>query len=199
MYVAIYCRTSTANQEKGMEAQRRALVEFCKSKGIENYKVFEDFGVSGSKSSRPALNEMMKKVNEGSVASVIVYSFSRFARSTKHLLSALELFREKKVGFVSITENVDTSSPMGRAFFTIISAISQLERELISERVKNGLKNARAKGSKLGRPKQRNTELIVSLRSQGYTYKQIRSLLGVGHGTITSAIKESDSKESSEE
>jgi DNA invertase Pin-like site-specific DNA recombinase len=196
MYVAIYCRTSTGTQEKGLEAQRRALLEYCKSKGIVNYKVFEDFGVSGAKSSRPALNKMMRKVNDGEVSSVVVYSFSRFARSTKHLLGALETFKEKDVGFISITESVDTFSPMGRAFFTIISAISQLERELISERVKNGLKNAKAKGSQLGRPKTHNTELIVSLRRQGYTYKQIRDLLGVGHGTITSAIKEADGNES---
>lgn len=136
MKTVLYCRTSTGMQEKGLEAQRRALIDYCKSKRISNYEVFEDSGVSGAKSSRPALNQVMKEVNSGQVSTVIVYSFSRFARSTKHLLNALEVFKGKQVGFISITENVDTSSPMGRAFFTIISAISQLERDLISERVK---------------------------------------------------------------
>ncbi len=190
MFVAIYCRTSTGMQEKGLESQRRALIDYCKSKGFKNYKVFEDSGVSGTKSSRPALNEMMKSVESGNVSKVMVYSFSRFARSTKHLLEALELFKDKEVDFISITENVDTSSPVGRAFFTIISAISQLERDLISERVKNGMKNAKAKGVPIGREKTRPVEKIISLREKGYTYKEISKLLDVSEGTIRNSIKE---------
>ena len=190
MFVAIYCRTSTGMQEKGLESQRRALIDYCKSRGIKNYKVFEDSGISGTKSSRPALNEMMKCVENGVVSKVMVYSFSRFARSTKHLLEALELFKDKRVDFISITENVDTSSPVGRAFFTIISAISQLERDLISERVKNGMKNAKAKGVPIGREKTRPVEKIISLREKGYTYKEISKLLDVSEGTIRNSIKE---------
>lgn len=190
MYVAIYCRTSTGMQEKGLEAQRRALIDFCEKRSIQDYKIFEDSGVSGTKSSRPALNEMMDSISKGEVSTVMVYSFSRFARSTKHLLEALEIFKSKGVDFISITENVDTSTPLGRAFFTIISAISQLERDLISERVKNGMKNAKAKGVPIGREKTRPVENIISLREKGYTYKEISKLLDVSEGTIRNSIKE---------
>jgi site-specific DNA recombinase len=91
--VALYVRTSTDKQEKGLEAQIRVLEEYCKSKGILNYQVYQDFGISGSKSSRPQLDQMMKDVRDEKISTVIVYSFSRFARSTKHLLDALDEFQ----------------------------------------------------------------------------------------------------------
>lgn len=189
--VAIYCRTSTNMQQTGLESQRRALKDYCKQRGITEFVIYEDSGISGTKRERPALNAMMLEVIEGNVEKVIVYSFSRFARSTSHLLEALETFKASGTEFISLSEQLDTSTPMGVAFFTVISAISQLERDLISERVKNGMKNAKAKGKKVGRPKTRNTDLIMSLRAKGYTYNQIRELLGIGHGTITNAIRES--------
>lgn len=193
--VAIYSRTSTNMQQSGLEAQQRALVEYCKAKGIHSYESYQDSGVSGTRSSRPELDRLMNDVREGRIKTVVVYSFSRFARSTKFLIDSLEEFNERKVNFISLSENVDLSTAIGRAMFTIISAIATLERDLIAERVKNGLANAKAKGKTLGRPKTRNTELIVSLRKKGYTYKQIRELLGVGHGTITNALKESHKKD----
>lgn len=193
--VAIYCRTSTNMQENGLEAQRRALVEYCKLRNIKNYTLYEDSGVSGTKSSRPSLDRMMKSVRAGEVETVVVYSFSRFARSTKHLIDVLEEFELHKVNFISLSEQVDLSTAIGKAMYTIISAIAALERDLISERVKNGMKNARAKGRQMGRPRTRNTELIVSLRKKGYTYNQIRELIKVGHGTITNALRESHRKD----
>lgn len=189
MKVAIYTRTSTDRQQSGLEAQKRALEEFCKARGITEYLVFEDFGVSGTKNSRPELDRLMVNVRNGSVNTVIVYSFSRFARSTKFLLDTLEEFGKLKVNFISLSENVDLSTAIGKAMFTIISAIATLERDLISERVKNGLVNARAKGKKIGRPVKVNQELIVTLKSEGYTYRQIGKMLGVGQGSITKALK----------
>jgi DNA invertase Pin-like site-specific DNA recombinase len=105
------------------------------------------------KSSRPEFNRMMEQVRAGEIGTVLVYSFSRFARSTKHLIEALEEFNRLGVAFISRTEQIDTSTPIGKAMFTIISAMAQLERDLTAERVKNGLKNAVAKGKTLGRPK----------------------------------------------
>ncbi len=113
----------------------------------------------------------MFAVKRKEVSQVIVYSFSRFARSTSHLLRALEEFKTYKTSFISISEKLDTETPMGQAIFTIISAIAQLERELIAERVKSGLKNAKAKGKKLGRKKDRNSKLIRELASQGMSYR----------------------------
>lgn len=188
--VAIYCRTSTNMQQSSLESQKRTLVEYCKSKQIRNYELYEDFGVSGIKSSRPELDRLMKEVRKGKVGTVIVYSFSRFARSTKFLLDSLEEFNELEVNFVSLSENVDLSTAIGKAMFTIISAIAALERDLISERVKNGMKNARAKGRQIGREKTRPTEAILALRSKGYTYKQIAKKLKVSEGTVGNSIKD---------
>lgn len=187
---ALYLRTSTDRQDSGLEAQERALLDFCKSRKITNFEIYRERGISGKRTTRPELDRLMKDVHEGNVQEVIVYSFSRFARSTKHLLEALETFKEFNVDFISITENIDTSTPMGRAFFTVISAISQLERELIVERVKNGLKNAAAHGRFPGRPRSREPEPIITLRQKGLTYRQIAEVLGVGHSTIYRVIKE---------
>ncbi len=189
MWTAIYLRTSTNRQEKGLEAQRRELIAYCRDKGIDEYQIYEDAGVSGAKSKRPALDALMIDCRQGKVKTVIVYSFSRFARSTVHLLAALEEFQRLNVGFISQSENLDTTSAMGRAFFTIISAISQLERELVSERVRVGLNNAKAKGKRIGRPKTRPSELIRALRREGRTYQEIGRLAKCSQGAITDELK----------
>jgi DNA invertase Pin-like site-specific DNA recombinase len=189
MKVALYSRVSTSFQKSGLESQRRALEDFCRVKGIAEYEVFEDFNVSGSKSSRPQLDKMMKEVREGKFNSVIVYSFSRFARSTKFLMDSLEEFSLLKVNFVSISENLDLSSAIGRAMFTIIAAISALERELISEKVKCGLANAKAKGRRIGRPQVVPDELIMTLINEGYKYREISKMLNISQGSITDAKK----------
>jgi DNA invertase Pin-like site-specific DNA recombinase len=102
--VACYCRVSTGNQFSGLEAQVRALREYCNRNGISDYVIYEDENQSGVKQSRPALDRMMKDVREGMIEKVIVYSFSRYARSVTHLLRALEEFKNLKIGFVSITD-----------------------------------------------------------------------------------------------
>lgn len=196
MRVAIYCRVSTEKQQNGLEAQRRALEDYCKARGITDYLIFEDSGVSGTKCSRPELDKLMNSVRVGEVDTVVVYSFSRFARSTKFLLDALDEFAYLKVNFISLSENVDLSSAIGKAMFTIISAIASLERDLISERVKTGMINARAKGKKIGRPKKVQYDLIVTLRDEGYTYREISKMLGIGQGSITTALKKSAQKSS---
>lgn len=117
--VALYCRVSTDRQGNGLEAQRRALEGHCKANGIMDYVIFQDENVSGAKASRPALDHLMEAVRQREIAAVIVYSFSRFARSTHHLLAALEEFNQQQVAFISVTENVDTSSAVGKALFTI--------------------------------------------------------------------------------
>lgn len=197
--VALYSRVSTDKQEKGLQSQTRSLLEFCKSRGIENYEVFEDFNVSGTKSSRPQLDRMMTEVREGKIESVVVYSFSRFARSTKFLLDSLEEFSLLKVNFVSLSENVDLSSAIGRAMFTIISAISALERDLISERVRNGMVNAKAKGKKIGRPQTINDDLVATLRAENYSYREISKMLNIGQGSITAAVRRAAQKSKSSE
>jgi DNA invertase Pin-like site-specific DNA recombinase len=185
----LYCRTSTLMQEKGLDAQARALRRYCSEKGITDYVIYEDDGISGTKDSRPALNKMMAEVNEGKVERVIVYSFSRYARSTSHLLKALEIFKRLNVAFVSITENIDTNTPLGVAVFSIISALAQLERDLISERVKNGLRAAKERGVHIGRKKIRPSQLIRTLRKSGLTYRKIAEIAKISQGCVGAEMR----------
>lgn len=180
---------STGNQSAGLEAQVRALREYCVRNSISNYVIYEDENQSGVKQSRPSLDRMMKDVREGLIEKVIVYSFSRYARSVTHLLRALEEFRKMNVGFVSITESIDTNTPLGAAVFTILGAVAQLERDLIAERVRNGLANARAKGVRLGRLKTRDSDLIRKLRPSGMTYRQIASISKCSAGAVSAELR----------
>lgn len=189
---ALYCRTSTDKQSKGLEAQATALLDYCKRNNITNYILYQDFGISGAVavSSRPQLKQLMDACNAGTISAVICYSFSRFARSTKHLLAALEEFQSLGIRFISITEQIDTNSAIGNAFFTIVAAMAQLERELISERVKCGLNNAKSKGKHLGRPKvYDNSKLILELCSKGYSYSEVAKLTSCSPATVCRIMK----------
>lgn len=137
----------------------------------------------------------MAEVRSGKIERVVVYSFSRFARSTTQLLSALEEFRLLNVEFVSLSEQVDTSSAIGKALFTIISAIATLERDLVSERVKNGMVSAKAKGKRIGRPSTVKPELIMTLYRENYTQREIAKMLNIGQATVARAIKKHDPKQ----
>lgn len=191
MITAIYIRTSTSHQCHGYESQERALINHCQKNGIENFRLFGDKGVSGVKASRPALDEMIALIDAGEVETVLVYSFSRMARSTIHLLKLLEKFQSTNTNFISITENIQGDSPLGRAFFTVCAAMSQLERELIIERVTNGLANAKAKGVKLGAKKKRNSTLIRELLSTGiYTQTKIAKITGTSRTSVYREVKE---------
>lgn len=187
---ALYCRVSTGNQGTGLEAQVRALRNYCLQKGINNFLLFQDENQSGVKSSRPALDKMMKAVRSREINRVIVYSFSRYARSTTHLLSALEEFKKLSVEFVSISENIETNSPLGVAIFSILGAVAQLERDILIERVKNGLANAKAKGVKLGRAKTRDSELIRKLYLTGVTYREIGRIAKCSSGAVSAEVRD---------
>jgi DNA invertase Pin-like site-specific DNA recombinase len=156
-----YARTSTDMQATGLESQVRLLRTYFEREGITDFEIVFDDGISGTKSSRPGLDRLMNAVRNNEVSMVVVPAFSRFARSTTHLLNALSVFKERGVGFVSLSEKIDTNTPVGVAIFSILAAVSQLERDLIAERVKVGLANARAKGKHIGRAKLRDSEDVV--------------------------------------
>lgn len=183
--IACYARVSTVDQSTGMESQVRVLKQYCEQNNIKDVEFFTDEGVSGTKSSRPALDRMMAAVEADEITSVVVYSFSRFARSTTHLLNALQIFKKKGVHFVSLTEKIDTNSAVGIAIFSILASISQLERDLIADRVKIGLANARAKGKLIGRKKMRDSDLIRKLLKAGMSYRNISVVAKCSHGSVS--------------
>jgi len=173
MKVALYLRVSTSDQSVDM--QLSDLRRYCEQRGFGIYKEYCDEGISGTKDRRPALDELMGDAKKKKFDAVLCWRFDRFARSAKHLVTALEEFRHFGIDFISYQENIDTSSPLGKAIFTIVSAIAELERNIIVERVKAGIRRAREKGKRLGRPKRAdlNVSELQKMRDQGLSFKKI--------------------------
>jgi DNA invertase Pin-like site-specific DNA recombinase len=148
--VAIYARVSTTDQT--CENQLRDLRDYCRARAWQEVAEYIDEGASGTTDRRPALDRLMTTVKARRVDVVVVAAFDRFSRSVRHLVETLEHFRHLRIEFISLREQIDTGSPIGQALFTIIAAIAELERTLLVERVKAGLRRARAQGKHLGRP-----------------------------------------------
>ena len=129
MRTAIYARVSTKDQS--CDLQLRDLRAYCVARKLTIAHEYVDIGQSGAKDSRPELNVLMADARKRKIDLIIAWRFDRFARSTKHLLLSLEEFRSLGIQFISYQENIDTSSPLGQALFTIISAVAQLEWDLI--------------------------------------------------------------------
>jgi DNA invertase Pin-like site-specific DNA recombinase len=184
MRVAIYARVSTANNGQNPEMQLRELREYCQHRGLELVGEYADAGISGAKDSRPELNRLNADARRRRFDAVVVWKFDRFARSVSHLLRALEEFRSLGIEFVSLSEQVDTSTPTGKMVFTVLGAVAELERSLIAERVRAGLRNARAKGKRLGRPRKAlDAHRIARLRREGASWRAVGVALGVSTTT----------------
>jgi DNA invertase Pin-like site-specific DNA recombinase len=168
--------------------QLREMRDYCDRRKWDT-EVFSDHGFSGAKESRPRLDELMKECRRGKWDVVLVYRFDRFARSLKQLILALEEFQNIGVQFVSLHEQVDTTTPAGRMLFQIIGAMAEFERELTRGRVISGIANARAKGVKLGRRRaDANTEKITQRRAQGASWEEIGRELGISRMTAQRAL-----------
>ena len=156
---------------------------------------YVDLGISGAKEKRPELDRLIADAHHRHFDAVVVWRFDRFARSVSHLLRALETFRVLGIEFVSLSEQVDTSTPTGKMIFTVLGAVAELERSLIVERVKAGLRNARAKGKHLGRPRKlRDATEIKRLRVQGVSWRAIGKKLGVAPATALKSAARPDKK-----
>ncbi len=187
--IAIYARVSTTDQST--ESQLLDLRRYTRERGWNIYKEYVDEGISGTKDSRPALNGLMNDAKKRRFDVVLVWRFDRFARSTKHLILALEEFKNLGIDFVSYQENIDTSSPLGSAIFTIISAVAQLERDIIAERVKAGLRRAKENGKRLGRPigSAQDAGTIHKLKSEGLSVRQIAEALQTSKSTVARLLQ----------
>src|ERR1700732_3183949 len=190
---AIYARVSTLNGQNP-DVQTREIEEYCQRREFEIFSVYVDRGVSGKKDSRPQLNRMMEDAHQRRFDVVVVARFDRFARSVSHLLRALETFNALGIQFVSLAEQVDTSTPTGKMIFTVLGAVSELERNLIVERVHAGLRHAKAKGKRLGRPRKMvDAVRIAALRKNGKSWRKIAREMKLSVGTVFAAAQ-SDSE-----
>ena len=187
-YCAVYLRVSTSSQELGMESQERAIKAYLDLNQITEYKIFSDLGHSGSKSSRPGLDEMLREVTSGKITYVVTFSLSRLGRNVRHLLELIEVFRKHDTVFVSITEKID-NSPVGKLLLAILGALSEMELQNTRSRVLSGLANARAKGIQLGRKKTINDELILELHSKNYNQNEIAQLVKCHPSTVSKILK----------
>jgi len=183
--VAIYARVSTTNHGQDVSMQTRELRDYCERRGWTVAGEYVDAGVSGAKDHRPELDRLMADAHKRQFDVVAVWKFDRFARSVSHLLRALDTFRVLGIEFVSLSESLDTATPAGRMVFTVLGAVAELERSLIAERVRAGLRNAKAKGRKLGRPRVAvDATRVTRLRASGLSWPKIARELGVSVGTV---------------
>ena len=187
--VALYARISTVTKGQDVETQLIPLRQWAELKGYSVFREYIDVGISGSKERRPALDLLMKDAKQHRFDIVAVARFDRFARSVKHLLAALATFESLQIDFISLNESIDTTTPMGKAVFTILGAIAELERNLIRERVLAGLARARREGKHFGRPLSEDAKHIdpaevVGRIQQQETIYQIAKFYGVARSTI---------------
>ena len=184
--VGLYARVSTRNNGQNPETQLLALREYAQARGMAIVGEYVDVGISGSKERRPALDRLMEDARRRRIDSVLVARFDRFARSTRHLVLALEEFGALGVDFISLSEAVDTSTPMGKMVFTVIGAVAELERSLIRERVTMGVKRAQAEGKRIGRPAGTKAPVrkIRRLKVEGLSIRDIAAQVSVSKSTV---------------
>jgi DNA invertase Pin-like site-specific DNA recombinase len=188
MRVAIYARVSTLHGQNP-EMQLDELREYATRREWTVVDSYVDEGVSGSKESRPELNRLMADAHRRRFDAVLVWKIDRFGRSLKHLVNAIADLAAYGVAFVSLRDNLDLSTPSGRLMFQIIGAMAEFERSLIQERVRAGLRNARAKGKKFGRPRvQVDAASIAALRSGGFSWARVCRTLNLSKGTAQRAF-----------
>ena len=162
-----------------------------RARDLEIAGEYVDIGISGSKEKRPSLDRLMTDARRRRFDAILVARFDRFARSTRHLVLALEEFNALGIDFISLSESVDTSTPMGKMVYTVIAAVAELERSLIRERVVMGINRARASGKRLGRPSgsRADIEKISKLRDRGLSLREIASQTGVSKSTVSRLLK----------
>lgn len=185
-------RGDTDVYDQDPSVQEQPLRDLIGQRGWTLYRIYSD-RASGAKEKRPGLAALMADARRRLFDVVIVFRFDRFARSTKQLILALEEFRALGIEFVSYQEALDTSTPMGKAMFTIIAAMAELERNVIRERVLAGVEYAKRNGTKSGKPIGRPRAIFsrdeaVRLREQGTSLRRIARKLGVGEGTVRRAL-----------
>ena len=185
---AIYYRVSTTDQN--VDGQLDELRSYAEKRDFASEE-FIDQGVSGAARNRPELDRLMGGVRQRKFDVVLVWAFDRFARSTSHLVTTLEELEALGVDFVSYSQQIDTTTPSGKLTFTVLAAIAEFERSMISERVKTGMAAAKKRGRHLGRPHlaKAKAEKIRQLRESGLSFRKIADQINVSVGTAVAYCK----------
>jgi len=189
--IAIYCRVSTNQQDT--ESQRNECRAYAERCGYEIVEVYED-KISGmtSKDDRPELSRLLTDAFSRKFSTIIVYSIDRLGRSLKHCLEILETLKSHHCDFVSITQNLDTSTPTGVLLFNLLAVLANYERTMILERTALGRARAKARGVKFGRPSSYSENVanaVRMLRAKGAGIREIQKSLGLGAGTVYKALR----------
>lgn len=184
MRVALYARVST-KKDQDPELQLEALRRHAGQRGFTVVDEYTDRGISGAIVKRPELDRLMRDAWDGRFMGVLVWKFDRFARSLSHLLQGIDTFSRLGIEFISLTEQFDTSTPIGKAMLAVVGAMGQLERDLIRERVIAGIERAKEKGTRLGRkPRDLDAERVRVLLQAGYSWRRIARTLKVPIATL---------------
>jgi DNA invertase Pin-like site-specific DNA recombinase len=183
----LYVRVSTPDQS--IEPQLLDLRQMAAARGYEIVREYSD-KLSGTKSKRPGLDALLSDAQRHRFDVVMVWAFDRMARSVRHFLEVLDELNHLNIEFVSFRESVDTSGPLGRAMVVIVGAIAELERNLIVERVKAGMRRAKLDGRQIGRSRlHMNREQIVHDRRSGMSLTQVAKKHGISRASVCRVMK----------
>lgn len=192
MKFGLYARVSTADKRQDPELQLKGLREYARARDWNVFDEYVDIGESGSKDRRPELDRLMEDARKRQIDGILIWKLDRFGRSLKSLLTVLEELRILGVQFVSYTENIDFSTPAGRAMVSLIGVFAEFERDLIRERVKAGMQNAKSKGIRVGRRPLIDTKLlraVADMTDRGMSTRRISKALGVSKSLVHKALK----------
>ena len=185
--VALYLRVSTLDQHP--ETQLHDLRAMAQQRGFQIVAEFTD-RISGTKAKRPGLDELLREARRGRFQVVLVWASDRIARSVRHFLEVLDELNHLNIEYVSFRENLDTGGPLGRAVVIIIGAIAELERNLIVERVRAGMRRARLEGRHIGRrPLDIDHVAVLRERDRGQILSEIAATHRVSRATVSRIIK----------
>ena len=185
---ALYLRGSTLDQHP--ETQLYDLRQLAQQRGYEIVQEYMD-KISGAKARRPGLDQLMADSRHGRFQVVIVWAFDRLARSVRHFLEVLDEFNHLQIEFVSFRENIDTGGPLGRAMVVIVSAIAELERNLIVERVRAGMRRAKLEGRHIGRrPLDVDRDAVIRDRQAGRSLTEVARIHQVSRALVSKILRE---------
>ena len=186
---ALYIRVSTLDQHP--ETQLHDLRQFASQRGLQIVREYTDHGFSGTKARRPALDELMEDARRHKFDVLMVWSIDRLARSTKHLLQTLDELNGRGIQFLSQREAIDTDGPLGRAIIVIVSAMAELERCIMIERVRAGMRRAKIEGRRIGRaPLKVDRVLLLQDRERGMTLNQLAKAHAISKASVCRVLKE---------